>query len=470
MHRFLIDLIGRLTVGRKLILIYALDLSAVIFISTILINEKFIAIDFARKEIVGKDYIAAIRDATLLYPTSDRAAAGADLVLDAEARFGNLRGNLGSNELAQALSEQLRRIDSNVAVENGKVVSLAPATQALITRIGNQSNLILDPDLDSYYTMSLVVLRFPELFDLVSQMRQTARVAGLASGAERAKRQADYLILEGRLDAVAKGIDSDYAEAMAAGTPALRAVLEPPRSTLLASINALRSGARQIAIEREIGPNLPELEHIEHRVLQDLAESWTLVGNELGILLQARIDSLFKRMWLHLGTAAGLLLLILSVVYFVARQIALPIRRLSEVAQSVRRSGDYTLRAEWRSFDEIGRLITAFNEMLEQLDRSRRIEQELAAQARATAAQRDLLEAVPIPLMLTSVPKHDVLHTNSLAQEWLEGRHTDPWLIGLEPQARVRFFQQLADTGAANEFEVLWQGSNRAYPVVSQTH
>jgi hypothetical protein len=72
--------------------------------------------------------------------------------------------------------------------------------------------------------------------------------------------------------------------------------------------------------------------------------------------------------------------------------------------------------------------------------------------------------------MLTSVPKHDVLHTNSLAQEWLEGRHTDPWLIGLEPQARVRFFQQLADTGAANEFEVLWQGSNRAYPVVSQTH
>lgn len=33
-------LIGRLSVGRKLILIYALDLTAVIFVSGILINEK----------------------------------------------------------------------------------------------------------------------------------------------------------------------------------------------------------------------------------------------------------------------------------------------------------------------------------------------------------------------------------------------------------------------------------------------
>jgi len=47
------QLIGKLTVGRKLALIYFLDLSAVIFISGILINEKYIAIDFSRKELAG---------------------------------------------------------------------------------------------------------------------------------------------------------------------------------------------------------------------------------------------------------------------------------------------------------------------------------------------------------------------------------------------------------------------------------
>ena len=45
----LVRMLSRLSVGRKLLLIYLLDLSAVIFISGILINEKFIAIDFARK-------------------------------------------------------------------------------------------------------------------------------------------------------------------------------------------------------------------------------------------------------------------------------------------------------------------------------------------------------------------------------------------------------------------------------------
>ena len=46
-------LIGSLTVGRKLALIYFLDLTTVLFISGILINEKYIAIDFTNKEIVG---------------------------------------------------------------------------------------------------------------------------------------------------------------------------------------------------------------------------------------------------------------------------------------------------------------------------------------------------------------------------------------------------------------------------------
>ena len=46
-------LLGRLSVGRKLALIYLLDLTAVIYVSSILINEKFIGIDFARKELAG---------------------------------------------------------------------------------------------------------------------------------------------------------------------------------------------------------------------------------------------------------------------------------------------------------------------------------------------------------------------------------------------------------------------------------
>src|SRR6476620_1881437 len=64
--------LARLRVGRKLLLIYLLDLSAVIYISGILIHEKYLAIDFSNKEIVGNAYVRTVRDALV-----DVALAGA---------------------------------------------------------------------------------------------------------------------------------------------------------------------------------------------------------------------------------------------------------------------------------------------------------------------------------------------------------------------------------------------------------
>ena len=49
--------LGRLSVGRKLMLIYLLDLTAVIYVSGILINEKFLSIDFARDPLNPKDEV-----------------------------------------------------------------------------------------------------------------------------------------------------------------------------------------------------------------------------------------------------------------------------------------------------------------------------------------------------------------------------------------------------------------------------
>ena len=162
---------------------------------------------------------------------------------------------------------------------------------------------------------------------------------------------------------------------------------------------------------------------------------------------------------LALSPALVLLGCILSLVTLVARQIAKPLQQLARVADEVRKSGDHTLRAQWNSRDEIGRLVTAFNEMLSQLDRDRLLQQELAASARAAEAQRELVEAFPIPMVVTSIPEHEVLHSNAPAAQWLGGRKTDPWAAGLEPGVRARFFQRLADQGSVDEFEVRWKGS-----------
>ncbi len=471
MLRFASRLLARLSVGRKLLLIYLLDLSAVIFISGILINEKFIAIDFARKEILGNDYIAVVRDALVDVTRPPIGTALPDYhqhvtALDeAERQFG---GDMQTDALHAAFSAAIGELENRMRASGPSSPAAREAALAalekgreLVTRLGNQSNLILDPDLDSYYTMSLLLLRFPDLLEIETNIvDKLHEAAGRKPIGPAARTQ--YLILEGRLDAVAKGIESDYAEAFAASSPALKAALHPSQVKLAEAIEALRRAARAF-VDDDASPAQWDLVVANQRAfLMALEKSWTDASVQMDLLLRARVHGFFMRMWLHLGTALLLLGLLLTAVFFVARQIARPLRHLADVADDVGRTADYTRRARWSSQDEIGRLVRAFNDMLGTLDRNRIEQQELAASARAALAQQELVDAIPIPLVVTSIPTHDVLHANQPAQTWLNGHSGDPWEKGLESGVRSRLFQQLADRGVVDEFEVRWRGSREA--------
>jgi diguanylate cyclase (GGDEF)-like protein/PAS domain S-box-containing protein len=462
-------LLSRLSVGRKLMLIYLLDLSAVIYVSGILINEKFIAIDFARKEVQGNAYVAGVRDGLIGAARSgagDATARGgfgaaAQAVAATEAAHGP---GLGSAELSRSLQAALQQAaaDANASAID-KVLAQG---RELLTRVGNQSNLILDPDLDSYYTMSLLVLRYPDLLEQVHAIGRLMQAS--ATAPPTPERRTQYLIYEGRLDATAQGITSDHAEAYAAGSAALRGQLEPQQAQLAMALEDFRRAARHLSDQGATGGAMQEALTSQRALVSVLQRSWQLAGEQMAQLLDARIHSLYKRMWLHLGTALALLIAILGMVTMVARSIARPLRHLAGVADTVRRTGDHKLRAEWRSSDEIGRLVVAFNEMLEQLDRERETQKELAASARAAEAQQALVESTPIPLVVTAIPGHEVLHANPPAEAWLNGRRHDPWRAGLDGAVRARFFQQLADRGAVNEFEVRWlAGAEPAWAVLS---
>jgi diguanylate cyclase (GGDEF)-like protein/PAS domain S-box-containing protein len=445
-------LVRRLSVSRKLMLIYLLDLTAVIFITSILINESFIAIDFARKEIVGNAYIDKVRGAlfAIVAVHDGKGTAAVPAVRDSLGRAEQIHGsNMNTAKLAHALDGALTDLEGARSKDMASRQAFL-AGRKLLTHIGDQSNLILDPDLDSYYTMSLTVLRFPELLE------QLLNYDDLAVSGDKTQ----YLIAQGRLGALLEGIESDY-EAAYAGNPAktLPGQLDATRLPLLAALHDL--------LRVEIN-NPAQLATARDAAIKATLAAWRASAASLDVLLQARVHMLFKRMWEHLGMAAALLSLILFLVFYVARQIALPLRRLAVVADRVQATNDYTLRADWRSGDEIGQLVTGFNTMLERLDRERLIQQELAAQSRASAAQRELIEAIPIPLLVTSIPDHQVLHANAPAAAWVAAGLADPWGASLERGARARFFQRLADEGVAHEFEACWNGpSGPAWALLS---
>jgi diguanylate cyclase (GGDEF)-like protein len=442
--------LGHLSVGHKLLLIYLLDLCAVAFVSSVLVREKYIAIDFSRKESQGVEYVRELRPALMELAEAQSSQAGLaalpNRVNKAEERHGE---GMSSATLAGDWAQHLASLQ--IGTSEGRMKLLDEGLD-LVTLVVNQSNLILDPELDSYYTMSMVMLRYPQLLQLACEVRLRLHDASSkASGVM----QSQLLVLSGQLNAVMKGIDQDRIQtAVAHGHPA--------STQAEADLNRLKQSLAdmQQKVERAAS-GLPvsaaEADSLHQSLLSDLNAAWTSWEHHLEAMLTARIHGHFVRMAEHLGTALALQALILGAVYLVARRITVPLGKLSAVADNVSKTGDHSLHLTWDSHDEIGRLVRAFNHMLDELARQRHTQQEMAASARAAAAQQELLDQTPVALLVTSVPDQHVLHANSTARKWLGHVSGDPWLHGMSPDTRQRFFQTLADTGQVREFEVLWR-------------
>lgn len=80
---------------------------------------------------------------------------------------------------------------------------------ALISHVGDTSTLILDPDLDSYYTMNAIVVDLPDCADLILQ----ARVLGQENFSRfplTSAQQAQFLVVAGQLQQSAEAVAHDH--------------------------------------------------------------------------------------------------------------------------------------------------------------------------------------------------------------------------------------------------------------------
>ena len=137
--------LGRLSVGRKLMLIYLLDLTAVIYVSSILIHEKNEAIDFTRKETVGTAYASVVRDG--LMGQFLQAPGAAPSVLAVQERLSAMRDahddKLHTAPASQRFSDALGRFATGVAV----VTAVAPDGSKLGLTISSFNSASLSPPL-----------------------------------------------------------------------------------------------------------------------------------------------------------------------------------------------------------------------------------------------------------------------------------------------------------------------------------
>ena len=283
---------------------------------------------------------------------------------------------LGTSELFGAMKSswtELRRSSPpQAAFDETRYAGFLADAQAFIARVGDASNLILDPDLDSYYIMDFVLLRFPaaiiQLADLAVAVDEII-ARGEVTDEQRAEMFGDLRILRTAVE----GIDGDFTVAIRENAyyPQSTGIVKPAvdiplRDFLSAARRFLDEIDTKVARSSELVLGSEELAALARRAQATLYALYDAASPVLDRLLEARIEDAVGRRNRVLFVVYGVFAISLALFYWIVRSITRPMAAAAAVAQRIA-GGDLAARAEVVSRDEVGDLLTAVNTMTETL-------------------------------------------------------------------------------------------------------
>jgi methyl-accepting chemotaxis protein len=216
-----VRLLGRLRFAHKFGLIGAVLVVAVAVVGRAYVNQMDSQIAFSAKERVGVTAIrplgqllarlAPARAEAVRAAAGDRQAAQA-----AAAQSGGVRSAAAAVDRAVAgpaasldlqakwralhagLNAALAASGGSPAAVSARWAALTGDTESLIVDAGNNSNLILDPDLDSFYVMDAMVTKTPDVLDALARASDL-EVLALARPGDALNRRIDVALTQGRV-------------------------------------------------------------------------------------------------------------------------------------------------------------------------------------------------------------------------------------------------------------------------------
>ena len=376
-----------LRTSTKLLLVCGMFVISIAATTAALVAEKQIAIAFARKELAGSRYLAIVRGIyrAILIQQNDPSFAktSPDEILKAVAAAeANAANGLQTAELEQALAQTLRKLwsDNTGQSTDQLVIEALSDAQKLASRIGDDSNLALDPDLNTYYLQNIIVARFPGLVSQLGEM-QTLLRAAKAKGSLSNEHMARLVFLDSSMRSTAEGVKSDLAAAERGDADgSLKRNVDAAIATMIASVGSYLSTASAVHPGGDLTRLDPAtLERTFSSTLDSVVESWGIAQTDLIRLLYRRIDDLVGKLGLSL-TLIGLLLgLSILLAIMTHRHIVSSLGYLEAIVAKVGETR--TSNVVSGRNDEFKSLTLAFDNMLAELAAAR--EREIADQARS---------------------------------------------------------------------------------------
>lgn len=352
--------------------------------------EKQIAIDFARKELIGTRYLGALGKVYAGVLTDD--AKPAEVLRMLAAAEVDAAGSLNSAELERDLAAAIRKHfeDAPDGIDQFRLVDTLSKARDLASRIGDNSGLALDPDLDSYYVQKILVKELPSLLLQLGELQTllNTKPESAAGGDSRVR----ALLLAGMIRSTLEEIERDSAAAYG-GTARITQSLTGSTRSMIAAVDSYLKAASATDGDTSSGA----LTNSYRTALDSVLGSWTAGQAELKHLLEMRLSDLLSKLRSSLALIALVACLSLVLAVLTYRQIVGPLRQLEEFAGRVRETKDYSLRVNIDRKDEIGQLALAFNTMLEELAAAR--EREASEHVRTVTMQAELERAARFTAM-----------------------------------------------------------------------
>jgi methyl-accepting chemotaxis protein len=372
--------LAQLRLTQKFLVLGAIVLAALGWTIWLLVSAANESIDFSAKERLGVEYhravvpylraVQAYRGASASLASGGAAVeAAARRVDEAAAAVDAVDARLGA-ELT--VSDAWKRIRADWASARGgdfaRQSAYAAEVLGLLDAIGDNSNLVLDPDLDSFYVMSAAVTHLPHMVEASAATRGVA-TGVLVRGAIRSTESAELLERRAQLGLRARQLGKAIAQATAA-TPALKAKFEAPLRAQHDAIAAMTAAIDQRLLDTGRSDLSAEAFFaLGSRAVDAQYATYDATIAALDDLLAARIRKLAGKRNGIVGTIAVVMILLVAAAFVVIRNLVSRIAAAAVNAADIA-EGRLDGAIDTVGRDEVARLNRAFSDMQRKLRES----------------------------------------------------------------------------------------------------
>jgi twitching motility protein PilJ len=373
--------LANLPIGRKLGLVLGLMAVPVVILGLLFMQARNEQINAANAEIAGVEYIGALRSllesipqhrnmvnaalngdttersrAEQIQSAIDRSFATVESVNAKYPQFGatDKVAQLKRNWQDVKLGALKMGVRESIDAHNRVVNDLAD----LIRHVGDQSNLVSDPNLDAYYVMQAVVTQLPAITDRLSRL---GYLAGNAIVRKTPEERLQAQVLADQVDSLIQEMQRNLGVAFSKN-PALEPRVNPAVVTAVRGADSFIRPLKEGNLER-FGAMDRAMQGANAATTPFFALYDAALPSLRG-LVETRVAELSRQKYTQLGLGVAVLLLMAALVSVVNRSITGQIKQISE-AFSLIGAGNFDVRVPVTSRDELGSMAASMNAVLD---------------------------------------------------------------------------------------------------------